>query len=445
MESQKLSKKPLFNLSKVLQETGIKADTLRAWERRYELPTPSRTEGGHRLFSAYDIETIKWLIARQNEGMRISQAVDYWRELLAAGIDPLAAQTQSSAAEPVTVVVDSYHQPLSTLTRLWIDHALDYDEENAGHVLDAAFARFPWEVVCTKLIYQGLAEIGERWYRGDISVQQEHFASELVVRKLNALTAAAPPPYHPQKVLISCPPGEFHTIASLMINTLLRYRGWEVTYLGANVPDRQLEDALDRIQPSLVIMTAARLATGAALLESQKLLHDRGIPFAFGGNVFHIMPDLAEKVPGVYLGPDLGSAISKIENILSAPEPPLIEVDDSNPYMDLKNEFKDNLPLLENQLLLSITTENSSDFIPGIIQDANDFLFQDILAAMAFGDLNLLQSNINWVEGLIKTRDYNSEDFKGYLQSFIEVAEKNLGSKAEPLLDWLRSYLEGLG
>jgi DNA-binding transcriptional MerR regulator len=59
MENHTLSKKPLFNLSMVLQETGIKADTLRAWERRYQLPAPSRTEGGHRLFSAYDIETIK--------------------------------------------------------------------------------------------------------------------------------------------------------------------------------------------------------------------------------------------------------------------------------------------------------------------------------------------------------------------------------------------------
>jgi DNA-binding transcriptional MerR regulator len=71
-----LSKSPAFNLKAVLRETGLAADTLRAWERRYGLPTPQRTAGGHRLYSQYDIETIKWLIARQAEGLSISRAVD---------------------------------------------------------------------------------------------------------------------------------------------------------------------------------------------------------------------------------------------------------------------------------------------------------------------------------------------------------------------------------
>ena len=63
-----ISKNPAFNLKAVLQETNIAADTLRAWERRYGLPMPERTEGGHRLYSQYDIETIKWLLARQKIG-----------------------------------------------------------------------------------------------------------------------------------------------------------------------------------------------------------------------------------------------------------------------------------------------------------------------------------------------------------------------------------------
>ncbi len=66
MTEQTISKDPRYNLSYVIQETGIKADRLRAWERRYQLPQPQRTEGGHRLFSEYDIQTIKWLMARQN-------------------------------------------------------------------------------------------------------------------------------------------------------------------------------------------------------------------------------------------------------------------------------------------------------------------------------------------------------------------------------------------
>ena len=74
---------PTFNLKAVVQETGLKPDTLRAWERRYGLPVPQRTDSGHRLYS------LKWLIARQDEGMSISRAVELWRRLEADESDPL--------------------------------------------------------------------------------------------------------------------------------------------------------------------------------------------------------------------------------------------------------------------------------------------------------------------------------------------------------------------
>jgi len=80
---------PTYNLKAVLKETGLKADVLRAWERRYDLPKPHRTPGGHRLYSEYDIETIKWLMARQEEGLSISHATELWRSLKASGQEPL--------------------------------------------------------------------------------------------------------------------------------------------------------------------------------------------------------------------------------------------------------------------------------------------------------------------------------------------------------------------
>src|SRR5215217_8710231 len=92
---------PAFNLKVVLNETGLAADTLRAWERRYGLPTPNRTAGGHRLYSQRDIETIKWLMKRQAEGLSISRAVDMWNEQLASGTDPLAGSAQQTSISPL--------------------------------------------------------------------------------------------------------------------------------------------------------------------------------------------------------------------------------------------------------------------------------------------------------------------------------------------------------
>ena len=69
---------PIYNLKAVVRQTGLKPDTLRAWERRYGLPSPQRTESGHRLYSQHDVEVIKWLTERQNEGLSIGRAIDLW-------------------------------------------------------------------------------------------------------------------------------------------------------------------------------------------------------------------------------------------------------------------------------------------------------------------------------------------------------------------------------
>ena len=97
---------PTYNLKAVVRETGLKPDTLRAWERRYGMPDPDRTGGGHRLYSQRDINTLKWLLARQHEGMSISRAVGLWRNLQEEGRDPfqlyppISQHTAAAAPSP---------------------------------------------------------------------------------------------------------------------------------------------------------------------------------------------------------------------------------------------------------------------------------------------------------------------------------------------------------
>ena len=107
-----VSTTPAYNLKVVLKETGLAADTLRAWERRYGLPVPQRTAGGHRLYSQRDIETIKWLMKRQAEGLSISRAVDMYNDLLASGSDPLGDSVQPAST---SAVASQYQSPETTL------------------------------------------------------------------------------------------------------------------------------------------------------------------------------------------------------------------------------------------------------------------------------------------------------------------------------------------
>src|SRR5688500_18333395 len=107
-----VSTTPAYNLKVVLKETGLAGDTLRAWERRYRLPVPHRTAGAHRRYSQRDIETIKWLMKRQADGLSISRAVDMYNDLLASGSDPLGDSVQLAST---SAVASQYQSPETTL------------------------------------------------------------------------------------------------------------------------------------------------------------------------------------------------------------------------------------------------------------------------------------------------------------------------------------------
>jgi DNA-binding transcriptional MerR regulator len=174
---------PLVNLKAVVQQTGLKPDALRAWERRYGLPSSGRSGGRHRLYPERDIEVLCWLVARQREGLSISRAVDLWRKMEAGKGEPVAQQLPSSSITEPQLVGGMLDQ----LRREWLAACLAYDERRAEQAAAQAFALYPVETVCLELLQRALAEVGDLWQQGMATVQQEHLASELAIRQLESL------------------------------------------------------------------------------------------------------------------------------------------------------------------------------------------------------------------------------------------------------------------
>ncbi len=430
-----ISKKPRYNLNVIVQETGLKADTIRAWERRYQLPVPARTEGGHRLYSDHDLSTIKWLVARQQEGMRISQAANYWEELISSGIDPLLDKHQPRQADTL-VLIDENDDTLESLQQKWIEYCLEFDELHADQVLSLAFAQFPIETVFPAVILPSLNQMGQLWYQGDATVQQEHFMSEIAVKKIQTLITAAPNPVHTQRILIACPPEEQHTIVNLILTLLLTHRGWEVIYLGANVPLDQLSTAIRDIKPDLVILNASRLSTAVNLLKVLNMLLGKQIPAAFGGWIFTKIPDLIEKMPGTYLGIDLQKAIPLIEGLATGQKPFVPSTPNPFHHQELVKKLKRNRPEFDEVLRNKLSTIGSSFSILDIYE-ANHNLIQDISAALTLGDINFLQFNLDWLSGLITSRKFNSGNLLSYLRAFSEAVDQLLGPEAKLIVNWL--------
>ena len=175
---------------------------------------------------------------------------------------------------------------------------MNFDEPRAEQAAAQAFALFPVNNVVLDVLLRGLTDIGEGWYRGEVAVQQEHFASSLTTRRLQTLIAAGPVPTRPERIVLACPPEEQHTISLLAIHLFLRRQGWEVIDLGANVPLDRLAEMLGNLRPQLVISSSQQLPTAHTLQILAQALTDMKIPVGFGGNVFNQHLDLRRHIAG---------------------------------------------------------------------------------------------------------------------------------------------------
>jgi DNA-binding transcriptional MerR regulator/methylmalonyl-CoA mutase cobalamin-binding subunit len=423
---------PTFNLKAVVKETGLKPDTLRAWERRYGLPKPQRSSGGHRLYSQHDIEILKWLMARQEEGLSISKAVDLWNRLEAEGQDPLAAVAVPEAGPGFGSIPVGGN--VAEMREAWLSACLDFDEQRAEQILTQAFALYPPEVVCLEVLREGLAQIGDEWYQGEVSVQQEHFASVLAIRRLEALIAAAPAPTRPGRILTACPPQEEHTFSPLLITFLLRRQGWDVLYMGANVPLARLEEALAKVRPKLVILSAQLLHTAATLLEMAHLLQQQHVPLAFGGAAFNSRPELRARIPGHFLGEHLEMVPQLVEKIVATPHltPPVEAIPE--PDLEALSHYRELLPLIEAHVSEAMQQAGISY---QHLSTANEHIARDIMAALSLGDISLLGDEIAWVEGLLINYQIPADLLHRYLNTYYQVANTYLDERGEPILGWL--------
>ena len=434
MIQQVFSKKARYNLNLVVQETGLKPDALRAWEKRYQLPQPDRSEGGHRLYSDFDIQLIKWLQSRVKEGMRISQAADYWKELDSKGGNPFDLVSLEAPGQSPIRVEEKSNQTLLDLKAAWIRHCLDFDEQKAGQILTLAFGQFPSEIVCSNLISSSLTTIGDLWYAGEATVQQEHFASELAIRKIHTLISAAPRPIHGNLILICAPAGEHHAVPILRLNLFLRYRGWETIYLGPNVPLNQLEETVRDTQPSLAIFSASRLPAAGTMLESIRLLNNLQVPSAFGGRIFSQVNNLADLIPGHYLGSEINLSFKRIEELIV--NPTLKQVFENSSIAEISDQFTRKKYLVEKEIIDYFTDENFSDILDDI-KDANEFLGEEIIAGLKFGDLNLINSDLEWLKGLLQNRSVIPEVLNSYLKIYASTSGRMLGTLGRSISDWL--------
>ncbi len=433
-----LSKNPAFNLKAVLQETGIAADTLRAWERRYGLPLPQRTAGGHRLYSQYDIETIKWLMSRQAEGLSISRAVDLWNEHNASGVDPLAGFNPSNLIT-ASATSSNYLSPTTSLDALraqWIEACMNFNETNSEQTLNQAFSMYPVESVCMEVLQKGMAEIGGLWYENSASVQQEHFASGLAMRRLDSLLSASPAPSRNQTILIGCPPNEWHTFTPLLLSLLLRRRGVNVIYLGANVPADRFSETVSTVHANLVVLVSQTLISAAALQTTAITLSGLNIPIGFGGRIFNILPNLLDQIPGEYLGSTIDLSLEKIEKLLKLRKSVNTFKAASSEYLTAHQAFVSQRTHIESSVKEAIQPFAIN---PESLHTGIQFLGDNITSALQLGNMEHVTEEIEWLKVLLRSHQRPAEELVYFMEAYSQAVDKHIHGQGDPIKAWLRT------
>ncbi|GAO43937.1 MerR family transcriptional regulator [Flavihumibacter petaseus] len=218
-----------FTINDIENLTGIKAHTLRIWEQRYGVCPAKRKESGHRFYDDEDLKHILRLALLYKYGHKISH---------------LAAMTETELKQLAHSIENCCQHEGHVLQLLEATQA--FDQQRFNHILDALILRLGFEKAVLEVMFPYLEKIGMYWLIDRAIPAQEHFGSNLILRKIVLAIESLPRPvYHTgRRALLFTPAGEPHEIPLLFMAWLLRKNGTPVLYLGKEASWEALNDVL---------------------------------------------------------------------------------------------------------------------------------------------------------------------------------------------------------
>ena len=226
-----------YRIQSVSEMTGVPAPTLRAWERRYGVPAPERTESAYRMYSDVDVAQVKRMLDLCEQGISPSEA--------ARVVQRQVELPHRATPEDSSNVFKAFRRRLIRAVELSDAISL---ESAARTALLAGSATQIFEQVVTPVMH----ELGQRWHSGEISIAQEHLASSTLGSLSRELLRIVQPSDSARQALLSCVEGEGHDLALYGIGLRLAEWGYRAVVLGGSTPAEALAGAVSAMKPALV-------------------------------------------------------------------------------------------------------------------------------------------------------------------------------------------------
>lgn len=243
--------------------TGVTTHAIRIWERRYNALSPGRTAGGARLYTDADVQRLRQIKRLLTQGYTISAIA----KLDMPELSRLSASDPSTPSAGSSSVVAE--RARSTIDEL-VAALVELDLDRAGRSLAQATNAFSPHDLVLEVLAPTLERIGSRWEKGELSVASEHAATALLRTHLGSLLAAQT--VGPRaSVVCATPEGEQHELGALLAAVVIAMQGKRALYLGANLPTRQLVEAVRLSRAEAVALSIVGLSADRAFREIEAL------------------------------------------------------------------------------------------------------------------------------------------------------------------------------
>ena len=221
----------------VSRRTGLSAHVIRIWEKRYSAVAPRRTPTNRRLYSEEQIERLVLLRKITQSGHSIGHIARLSTDKLKRLVTPQLPHTRQAIefSADANDVGKFLHQCLNAVRAL--------DPRELGTLLDQGAAALGAQGVLHRVIAPMVQTIGQLWREGSLTAAHEHFASAALrvflgqASKPSVLADAAP------VILVTTPIGQLHELGALLVCASAANLGWQVLYLGANLPAAEIAGA----------------------------------------------------------------------------------------------------------------------------------------------------------------------------------------------------------
>jgi len=287
----------LFPIRTVSTITGVNSVTLRAWERRYNLIQPLRTEKGHRIYTQYNIDLINHIVELLSKGIAIGQVKAHLQQ------EPQPSQENELWTQ--------YQQRM-------VNAIVRFDERGLDATYNDTLALYPIDMVTQKLIHPLLKNLGKRWATQQGSIAEEHFFGCYLRNKLGARYHHEASRAQGPLLLTACLPGEHHETGLLLASLSLMAHGYRTLLLGADLPLKELITPAQHSQAKAILLSGA-ITPPPSVLEDElpELVRQITLPIYIGGHTSITHRDAIISAGAIPIGTDINHALSLFDAAFS--------------------------------------------------------------------------------------------------------------------------------